>query len=149
LGYDKLRIRIRLRHACHLRVHEERHGMAIVRYMVNDTSEAVDFYTKKLGFSLVQNFGPFAVVSKDDLTLWLADPRTSAALPMPDGRIPEPGGWNRFVIQVEDLTSLVETLKADGTNFRNEIISGVGGLQILVEDPSGNAIELNQPPDGG
>jgi len=123
--------------------------MAIVRYMVNDTSEAVDFYTKKLGFSLVQNFGHFAMVSKDDLTLWLADPRTSAAQPMTDGRIPEPGGWNRFVIQVDDLASLVEKLKAEGTVFRNEILSGVGGLQILVEDPSGNPIELNQPADGG
>ena len=123
--------------------------MAIVRYMVNDTSKAVDFYTKKLGFSLVQNFGHFAMVSKDDLTLWLADPRTSAAQPMTDGRIPEPGGWNRFVIQVDDLASLVEKLKAEGTVFRNEILSGVGGLQILVEDPSGNPIELNQPADGG
>ncbi len=121
--------------------------MAIVRYMVSDTAEAVAFYTQQLGFSLEQNFGPFAIVSKDDLTLWLADPRTSAAQPMTDGRIPEPGGWNRLVIQVDDLTSLVETLRGDGTVFRNEIITGVGGLQILAEDPSGNPIELNQPPE--
>ena len=120
--------------------------MAIVRYMVRDTEEAVAFYTQQLGFSLEQNFGPFAMVSKGDLTLWLADPRTSAAQPMTDGRVPEPGGWNRFVVQVDDLEALVEKMKAGGTIFRNEIISGVGGLQILAEDPSGNPIELNQPP---
>ena len=119
--------------------------MAIVRYLVNDTEESVAFYTQRLGFELEKNFGPFAMVSKADLTLWLADPRTSAAQPMPDGRTPEPGGWNRLVIEVDDLASLVETLKSDGTVFRNEIISGVGGLQVLIEDPSGNPIELNQP----
>jgi catechol 2,3-dioxygenase-like lactoylglutathione lyase family enzyme len=120
-------------------------GMAIIRYLAQNTEEAVAFYTQQLGFSLVNNLGPFAIVSKDGLTLWLADPRTSAAQPVPDGRIPEPGGWNRLVIEVDDLASVVETLKAAGTSFRNEIISGVGGLQVLVEDPSGNPIELNQP----
>ena len=119
--------------------------MAIMRYMVKDTEDAIAFYTQRLGFSLVNNFGPFAIVSKDDLTLWLADPRTSAAQPMPDGRTPEPGGWNRLVIEVDDLASLVAELKKEGAVFRNEIISGVGGLQVLVEDPSGNPIELNQP----
>lgn len=119
--------------------------MAIVRYFVNDIEEAIAFYTRRLGFSMDENFGPFAIVSKDDLRIWLSDPRTSAAQPMPDGRIPEPRGWNRLVVQVDDLASLVETLKAEGTVFRNEIISGVGGLQILAEDPSGNPIELNQP----
>ena len=119
--------------------------MAIVRYMVSDIDAAVAFYTQQLGFSLEQNFGPFAIVSKDDLTLWLADPRTSAAQPMSDGRIPEPGGWNRLVIQVDDLASLVEKMKGEGVHFRNEILSGVGGLQILAADPSGNPIELNQP----
>ena len=119
--------------------------MAIIRYLAQNTEEAVAFYTQQLGFSLVNNLGPFAIVSKDGLTLWLADPRTSAAQPVPDGRIPEPGGWNRLVIEVDDLASVVETLKAAGTSFRNEIISGVGGLQVLVEDPSGNPIELNQP----
>ncbi len=103
------------------------------------------FYTQRLGFALVKNFGPFAIVSKGDLTLWLADPRTSAAQPMPAGRTPEPGGWNRLVIEVDDLASVVDKLKSDGTVFRNEIISGVGGLQVLIEDPSGNPIELNQP----
>ena len=94
---------------------------------------------------MVKQFGPFAMVAKDDLTLWLSDPRTSAAQPMPDGRIPGPGGWNRLVIEVDDLASTVETLKAAGTSFRNDILSGVGGLQVLIEDPSGNPIELNQP----
>ena len=119
--------------------------MGIMRYMVNDTEEAVAFDTQRLGFSLVENFGPFAMVAKDDLTLWLADPRTSAAQPMTDGRVPEPGGWNRLVIQVDDLASLGKKLKAEGTVFRNEILSGVGGLQILAEDPSGNPVELSQP----
>ncbi len=119
--------------------------MANIRYFVGDIEEAIAFYTQKLGFSLEENFGPFAVDTKEDLRLWLSDPRTSAARPMTDGRIPEPGGWNRLVVQVDDLTSLVEKLRAEGTIFRNEIISGVGGLQILAEDPAGNPIELNQP----
>ena len=119
--------------------------MANIRYFVKDIEESIAFYTQKLGFSLEENFGPFAVVSKEDLRLWLSDPRTSAARPMTDGRIPEPGGWNRLVVQVDDLASLVETLKGEGTIFRNEIISGVGGLQLLAEGPSGNPIELNQP----
>ena len=119
--------------------------MANVRYFINDMGESIDFYNKKLGFSLEENFGPFAIVSKDDLRIWLSDPRTSAVRPMTDGRIPEPGGWNRFVVQVDDLAALVERLKGEGVIFRNEIISGVGGLQILAEDPSGNPIELQQP----
>jgi len=94
---------------------------------------------------LDKQFGPFAMISKGGLTLWLSDPRTSAAQPMSDGSIPGPGGWNRMVIEVDDLAALVKTLKAEGAVFRNEILSGVGGLQILAEDPSGNPIELNQP----
>jgi catechol 2,3-dioxygenase-like lactoylglutathione lyase family enzyme len=120
--------------------------MAIIRYFVKDIEEAIAFYTQSLGFSLEMNAGPFAIVCKEDLRLWLSDPRTSAARPMTDGRVPEPGGWNRLVVQVDDLGFLVEKLKGEGTIFRNEIISGVGGLQILAEDPSGNPIELNQPP---
>ncbi len=119
--------------------------MATIRYLVSDVEEAVAFYTQQLGFSLEQQFGPFAIVSRVDLQLWLSDPRTSAARPMPDGRNPEPGGWNRLVIQVDDLTSLVEKLRGEGTHFRNEIISGPGGKQILAEDPAGNPIELFQP----
>ena len=113
--------------------------------MVSDVDAAVAFYTEQLGFSLDQNFGPIAMVSKADLQLLLAGPKTSAARPMPDGRIPEPGDWNRLVIQVDDLASLVETLKGEGISLRNEIISGPGGQQILAEDPSGNPIELFQP----
>ena len=120
--------------------------MANIRYFVNDIGESIAFYTQKLGFSLEDNFGPFAIVYKNDLRLWLSDPRTSAARPMTDGRVPEPGGWNRLVIQVDDLAALVETLKGEGTVFRKEILKGVGGLQILAEDPSGNPIELTQPP---
>ncbi len=118
--------------------------MASIRYFVSDVEEAVAFYTQQLGFSLEKNFGPFAIVAKADLQLWLSDPRTLAARPMLDGRIPEPGGWNRMVVEVDDLASLVETLRGAGTHFRNEIISGVGGEQILAEDPSGNPIELFQ-----
>lgn len=119
--------------------------MATIRYFVDNIGESIAFYTQRLGFSLEKQFGPFAIVSKADLTLWLSDSRTSAARPMLDGSVPEPGGWNRMVIEVDDLASLVETLKGEGTIFRNEILSGVGGLQILAEDPSGNPIELNQP----
>ena len=119
--------------------------MATIRYFVDNIEESIAFYTQRLGFSLEKQFGPFAIVSKADLTLWLSDSRTSAARPMLDGSVPEPGGWNRMVIEVDDLASLVETLKGEGTIFRNDILSGVGGLQILVEDPSGNPIELNQP----
>ncbi len=119
--------------------------MATIRYLVSDVEEAVAFYTQQLGFSLDQNFGPIAMVSRADLQLWLAGPRTSAARPMPDGRIPGPVGWNRLVIQVDDLASLVEKLRGEGTHFRNDIISGPGGKQILAEDPAGNPIELFQP----
>lgn len=113
--------------------------------LVNNIEEAIAFYTEHLGFSMEQNFGPFAIVSRDDLQIWLSDPRTSAARPMTDGSVPSPGAWNRLVIQVDGLASLVERLKGQGIHFRNEIISGVGGKQILAEDPSGNPIELQQP----
>lgn len=120
--------------------------MASVRYLVKDVPAAIQFYSEALGFELKQQFGPaMAIVTKGDLTLWLAGPVSSAAQAMPDGRKPEPGGWNRFVFQVEDLKSLVATLKEKGTKFRNEIVTGPGGSQILCEDPSGNVIELFQP----
>lgn len=86
-----------------------------------------------------------AIVAKGDLNLWLAGPVSSAAQAMPDGRKPEPGGWNRFVFQVEDLNALVTKLKTQNVRFRNEIVKGPGGSQILCEDPSGNVIELFQP----
>jgi hypothetical protein len=87
----------------------------------------------------------FAIVAKGDLSLWLSGPQSSAARPMPDGRQPEAGGWNRFVIQVEDIESLVASLKSAGISFRNDILTGPGGKQILAEDPSGSPIEIFQP----
>lgn len=120
--------------------------MATVRYLVNDVDASIKFYGEHLGFDLQQQFGPaMAILRKDDLSLWLAGPPSSAAKPMPDGRKPEPGGWNRFVFQVEDLQSLVADLKDKSIKFRNEITRGPGGAQILCEDPSGNVIELFQP----
>jgi catechol 2,3-dioxygenase-like lactoylglutathione lyase family enzyme len=120
--------------------------MATFRYMVLDVNDAVAFYTHRLGFTLVQQFGPnMAILTREDLTLWLAGPNASAARLMPDGRRPEPGGWNRIVILVEDLPALVARMKSEGMAFRNLIVSGPGGQQILCEDPSGNVVELFQP----
>jgi len=120
--------------------------MATIRYLVHDVGEAVAFYTQSLGFELRQQFGPaMAILTRGDLFLWLAGPRASAAKPMPDGRTPEPGGWNRFVLEVDNLPDLVDALKVKGIAFRNDIIDGPGGRQILCEDPSGNVIELFEP----
>ncbi len=120
--------------------------MASVRYIVNNVDEAIDFYVQHLGFELKQSFGPpFAQVGRDDLDLWLAGPGSSAARPMPDGAEPAPGGWNRLVIQVDDIAATVEGLGKDGATFRNDIVTGPGGQQILVEDPSGNCVEIFQP----
>ncbi len=120
--------------------------MATIRYMVNDVETSIEFYIKYLGFKLTQKMGPaFAIVSKDDLNIWLSGPQTSAARPMPDGRKPEPGGWNRFVIEVDDIEALVASMKNNNLYFRNEIISGPGGKQILAEDSSGNPIEIFEP----
>ena len=120
--------------------------MAAVRYLVTDVNQAIAFYTGELGFELKQQFGPaMAILARNDLTLWLAGPAASASKPMPDGRKPEPGGWNRFVLEVEDLAGLVATLRQRGVTFRTEILEGPGGKQILCEDPSGNAIELFEP----
>ncbi len=120
--------------------------MASFRYLVNDVDQSIKFYTTALGFTLEEQYGPaMAIVSKDDFTLWLAGPASSAAKPMPNGAKPAPGGWNRFVLQVEDIQGLVQKLKSQGTKFRNEILQGPGGQQILCEDPSGNVIELFQP----
>ena len=117
--------------------------MATVRYLVTDVERAIAFYTKALGFRLDQSMVPaFARVSQNDLTLWLAGPQSSAARPMPDGRRPQPGGWNRFVVDVEDLESRVEEMKRLGVRFRNEIVRGPGGKQILLEDEDGNIVEL-------
>jgi catechol 2,3-dioxygenase-like lactoylglutathione lyase family enzyme len=120
--------------------------MATVRYMVKDVDASVAFYTKQLGFALHKQFGPnIAILTRDDLTLWVAGPNASAGRPMPDGRKPEPGGWNRFVIEVEDLPKTVAQLRQQGTSFRNDIVEGPGGKQILAEDPSGNVVELFEP----
>jgi catechol 2,3-dioxygenase-like lactoylglutathione lyase family enzyme len=120
--------------------------MATVRYLVSDVDAAREFYTGQLGFELVEQMGPaIAMVRHKDLTLWLAGPVSSAARPMPDGRNPEPGGWNRLVVEVEDLAGRVEQLRAAGARFRNDIVTGPGGKQILIEDPSGNVVELFEP----
>jgi catechol 2,3-dioxygenase-like lactoylglutathione lyase family enzyme len=120
--------------------------MATVRYLVRDVAAASEFYVGKLGFDLIQSYGPaMAIVRRGDLSLWLAGPAASAARPMPDGRRPEPGGWNRIVVETTDVAGLVATLKEAGVSFRNEIISGPGGRQVLCEDPSGNVVELFEP----
>jgi catechol 2,3-dioxygenase-like lactoylglutathione lyase family enzyme len=120
--------------------------MAVVRYLVDDVDAALAFYTNNLAFTLEQQMGPaFAIVSRDDLSLWLSGPQSSAARAMPDGRRPEPGGWNRVVVEVDDLEIKVEELKQAGLSFRNEVVTGPGGKQILLEDPAGNVVELFQP----
>jgi predicted enzyme related to lactoylglutathione lyase len=122
------------------------HFMATVRCIVADVDQAVEFYCSRLGFSCEQQFGPaMAIVRRNDLTLWLAGPASSAARSMLDGRRPEPGGWNRPVLTVTDLDEIVNGLRAAGASFRNDIMTGPGGRQILLDDPSGNAIELFEP----
>jgi catechol 2,3-dioxygenase-like lactoylglutathione lyase family enzyme len=117
-----------------------------VRYMVDDVDAAVAFYTKHLGFTLLSNAAPaFADVTRGDLRLLLSGPTSSAGRPMPDGRTPGPGGWNRIELVVEDIEAEVERLRAAGLQFRNDIVRGPGGAQILFDDPSGNPIELFQP----
>jgi catechol 2,3-dioxygenase-like lactoylglutathione lyase family enzyme len=117
-----------------------------VRYMVDDVENAVDFYTTHFGFTVRSNFAPaFADVVLGNLRLLLSGPKSSAGRPMPDGRTPEPGGWNRLHFIVEDIAAESERLRAAGVKFRNDIVSGPGGQQILAEDPAGNPIELFQP----
>ena len=117
-----------------------------VRYMVDDVDEAVVFYTTHFGFTLRSSAAPaFADVLRGNLRLLLSGPTSSAGRPMPDGRTPEPGGWNRIHLIVDDIAAEVERLRAAGVTFRNDVVSGPGGRQILLEDPSGNPIELFQP----
>ncbi len=117
-----------------------------VRYMVDDVEAAVAFYTTHFGFTLRSSAAPaFAEVERGDLRLLLSGPMSSAGRPMPDGRRPEPGGWNRIHFIVGDLAAEVERLRAAGVPFRNNIVAGPGGSQILLDDPSGNPIELFQP----
>jgi catechol 2,3-dioxygenase-like lactoylglutathione lyase family enzyme len=121
-----------------------------VRYMVDDVAAAIAFYTTHLGFRLLTDQGPaFADVQLGDLRLLLAGPQSSAARPMPDGRKPAPGGWNRIHLIVDDIEVEVARLRAAGVPFRNDVVSGPGGAQILIDDPSGNPIELFQPRRAG
>jgi len=114
--------------------------------MVDDVAASVDFYTRHFGFAVDSNAAPaFAAVTRGDLRLLLSGETSSAGRPMPDGRRPEPGGWARIQLLVTDLTAEVERLRGAGLQFRNDIVKGPGGSQILVDDPSGNAIELFQP----
>lgn len=120
--------------------------MPAVRYLVADIEQALAFYRDLLGFEVVQQWGDaFAEVERSGLSLWLSGPQTSAARPMPDGRTPGPGGWNRIVVDVDDLAALVARLAAAGVSFRNEIVEGPGGRQILAEDGQGNVVELFEP----
>jgi catechol 2,3-dioxygenase-like lactoylglutathione lyase family enzyme len=119
-----------------------------VRYIVNDVDQAIDFYCHKLGFH--EDMHPartFAMLSRGDLRLVLSAPGggPGGGQPMPDGTLPKPGGWNRFSLEVSDLHGLVKRLRSQGARFRNDIVTGVGGRQILLDDPSGNPIELFEP----
>ena len=119
-----------------------------VRYIVNDVAEAISFYCRHLGFTEVMHPAPtFAMLTNGDLRLILSAPGggPGGGQAMPDGTVPAPGGWNRFALEVTDLEETVEALRASGARFRNEIVTGVGGKQILVEDPSGNPVELFEP----
>jgi catechol 2,3-dioxygenase-like lactoylglutathione lyase family enzyme len=118
------------------------------RYIVKDVEESIAFYRDLLGFEVLEQWGPaFAIINRDDNTLWLSGPDTSAAKPMPDGTKPVAGGWNRVVVSVDDLDQLVMGLQELGVRFRNEPLSGPGGSQVLIEDPSGNPVELFQSRD--
>ena len=117
-----------------------------VRYMVHDVDESIAFYTEHLGFSLRTSAAPaFADVTRGNLRLLLSGPRSSAGRPMPDGAAPGPGGWNRIHLIVSDIAAEVERLRSAGLTFRNDVVTGPGGQQILLEDPSGNLVELFQP----
>ena len=122
--------------------------MAQVRYIVTDVETSIAFY-EKLGFSLVEQYGPaMATLACGDLRLWVAGPAASASKPMLDGCKPEPGGWGQFVLTVDDIEEVSKSLQAQGVVFRNEVLAGLGGRQVLCEDPSGNVVELLQPGSG-
>jgi catechol 2,3-dioxygenase-like lactoylglutathione lyase family enzyme len=117
-----------------------------VRYMVDDVATAVDFYTTHFGFEVLTSAAPaFADVRRGNLRLLLSGPASSAGRPMPDGARPEPGGWNRIHFVCEDIETEIARLRAAGVPFRNDVVTGPGGQQILVQDPAGNLIELFQP----
>jgi catechol 2,3-dioxygenase-like lactoylglutathione lyase family enzyme len=120
--------------------------MVNVRYMVDDVAAAIDFYTKHLDFEVRTSAAPaFADVTRGNLRLLLSGPTSSAGRPMPDGEKPGPGGWNRIHLIVDDIDADVARLRQAGLDFRNDIVTGPGGSQILLEDPSGNVVELFQP----
>jgi catechol 2,3-dioxygenase-like lactoylglutathione lyase family enzyme len=120
--------------------------MAVALYIVDDVDAALAFYTEVLGFELVQRWGPpFASIGKGGQQVWLSGPGTSARKAMPDGGEPVPGGWNRIVVEVDDIEAVVAQLRGRGATFRNEPLPGPGGTQVLIEDPSGNPIEVFQP----
>jgi len=119
----------------------------MVRYQIKNVDRAIAFYTQNLGFRLEQRTGPvFALVSRGNLQLLLSGPGSSGSRPLPDGRLQEPGGWNRIVLYIDDLASQVEKLKSAGVRIRNEVEVGPGGKQIQIEDPDGNPIELHEAP---
>jgi catechol 2,3-dioxygenase-like lactoylglutathione lyase family enzyme len=116
--------------------------MATVRYLVQDVDAALPFY-QALGFSVMERWGqPFAMLARDDLSLWLSGPGTSASRPLPNGSTPQPGGWTRMVIEVESLDKAMLAVRDTGAQFRSEPVRGPGGRQVLVDDPSGNPVEL-------
>ena len=120
-----------------------------VRYMVDDVDESINFYTELLGFEVLTSAAPaFADVKRGNLRVLLSGPTSSAGRPMPDGEKPGPGGWNRIHFIVDDIEEEVGRLREAGATFRNEVISGPGGKQILLQDPSGNVVELFQPAQG-
>ena len=120
---------------------------AVVRYQVGDVERSVSFFTRHLGFQLTQRNGPvIAIVSRGDLHLILSGPESSGARPMPDGRKQAPGGWTRIVLYVDSIDSTIAALTKAGSTFRNQIESGPGGKQILVDDPDGNPVELHERP---
>lgn len=122
-----------------------------VRYIVNDIDAAIAFYTTQLGFHLdMHPAPPFAMLSRGDLRLVLSvpNPGGGGGQAMPDGSVPQPGGWNRFAIFVEDIAAIVARLRVAGVHFRNDVVTGVGGKQVLIDDPSGNPIELFEPTIG-
>ncbi len=119
-----------------------------VRYIVLDVDAAIDFYSRHLGFEEVMHPAPtFAMLSRGDLRLALSAPSGAGGggQAMPDGTVPQPGGWNRFMLEVTDLESMVDAMRKAGVRFRNEIVTGVGGKQVLLEDPAGNPVELFEP----
>ena len=122
--------------------------MATVRYLVVDVDAALPFY-QALGFTITERWGPpFVMLAREDLSLWLSGPGTSASRPLSDGSVPKPGGWNRLVIEVKDLDNSMSALQETAARFRSDPVQGPGGRQVLVEDPSGNPVELFEAKDG-